>query len=187
MQSSVFVHLKMAGMERYVFAGAKYEAGTLQLVPYSSNMFDAAIQGQERRPPSPQLYAALTLAMKGAGKGGGAGTFVVVFSAESAPRPPVNRELIIPYWLVRSTSDKEKANMHHSTLKVRLTSSTDSKANDIAQETVTIPILQNVKMIEEDEELVAYRDSPASQPDAETKRAKPFWRRLYQPKKKAKR
>ena len=123
--------------------------------------------------------------MKGAGKGGGAGTYVVVFSAESAPRPPVNRELIIPYWLVRSTSQKEKANMRHSTLTVRLTSSTDAKANDIAQETVTIPILQNVKMIEEDEELVAYRDSPASH--AETKRAKPFWRRLYQPKKKAKR
>ena len=77
--------------------------------------------------------------------------------------------------------------MRHSTLTVSLTSSTDTKANDIAQETVTIPILQNVKMIEEDEELVAYRDSPASQPDAETKRAKPFWRRLYQPKKKAKR
>ena len=77
--------------------------------------------------------------------------------------------------------------MRHSTLTVSLTSSFDTEANDIAQETVTIPILQNVKMIEEDEELVAYRDSPASQPDAETKRAKPFWRRLYQPKKKAKR
>ena len=47
-QPSVSVDLKLtAGKERHVFAADKYQAGTLKLVPYSSNILHVVVEGAE--------------------------------------------------------------------------------------------------------------------------------------------
>ena len=86
---------------------------------------------------------------------------IVTFSAASAPKPdksskPFAKELIVPFWLVRSTGDKDRANMHYTTMKctVAITAGKE-EAND---EQILIPILQNSKQLKEGDELLIYHE-----------------------------
>ena len=105
----------------------------------------------------PGQYIQLKIRQKAVG-----GTaYIATFSAASAPKPdksskPFAKELIVPYWFVRSTGDKERANMHYTTMKctVAITAGKE-EAND---EHVLIPILQNLKPLKEGDELLIYHE-----------------------------
>ena len=89
--------------------------------------------------------------------------YTVVVSAASAPKPdksnnPLGSQLVVPYWLVRPTLDRDKANMHMGTLKSTLTIAVGKDGNDSAEEAVMIPILVNHKAIQDGDELVVYKD-----------------------------
>ena len=147
-QPSVSVDLKLtAGRDRHVFAADKYQAGTLKLVPYSWYISGVAIEGQEK--PHSQPHIRLKLRIKGI-------AYIVTITAASAPKPtksskPLAKELIVPYWLVRSTSDKEKANMHHSTMMCTMMCTIPQCES--AEETVMVPTLVNTKVLQEGDEL----------------------------------
>ena len=88
-------------------------------------------------------------------------TYTVVILAASAPKPdksanPLSNELIVPYWLVRSTWDKQKANMHHCTMLCTMSITSGPQS---AEETVEIPILQNSRVLNEGDELFAYNEA----------------------------
>ena len=174
------VDLKLtAGKERHVFAADKYQVGTLKLVPFSLNIGKIAVEETEKRVPQQHIKLKLRVGT----------VYTVVVAAASTPKPdksanPLKKELIVPYWLVRSTGDKEKANMHHSTM---------------TEEAVMIPILQNSRVLQEGDELFVHKEeieakteslAPAPKPAA---RAPPRSKRvgstvgtrLNQPKKKA--
>ena len=88
--------------------------------------------------------------------------YAVVVAAASAPRPdksadPLKKELIVPYWLVRTTGDKEKANMYYSTMKC--TMSIAAGKEESAEDAVMIPILQNSRVLNEGDELFTNKEA----------------------------
>ena len=60
---------------------------------------------------------------------------------------PLVKELIVPFWLVRTTADRGLANMGRSTLKCGKESNGDK---------VLIPILHNLIPLQEGDELLIY-------------------------------
>ena len=191
-QPSASVDLKLtAGRDRHVFAAGKYQAGTLKLVPYSPHIHNVAVEGQEKRANGGHIK--LLLRVKGS-------AYAVVVAAASAPRPdksanPLKKELIVPYWLVRTTGDNEKANMQLSQMKC--TVSVAAGKDESAEDSIMIPILQNSKVLNEGDELMTYKEAivppkeslaPAPKQEAApsaSKRARPtVGKRLNQPKNK---
>ena len=119
--------------------------------------------------------------------------FNATFSAASAPKADATtafaKELIVPFWLVRSTGDKDRANMHRSTLVCKM-SIAAGKEEGVC-DPVPVPILQNTKVLQEGDELLVYDSGlvtpkfslePQVQPTQ--KMAAPP-KRLHQPPKKA--
>ena len=86
-------------------------------------------------------------------------TFTATFRAADVPmdvtsNPPFAKELIVPFWLVRSTADENLANMGRSTLKC--TCSITAGGEESKGDTVLIPILHNTKARQEGDELLVY-------------------------------
>ena len=128
-------------------------------------------------------------------------TYIITIAAPPPPKPdksatPLRKDLIVPYWLVRTTSDKDKANMKDGTLKSTTTIGIGNE--EWAEEAIIIPVLVNSKVLEEGDELLVYKEdgknkaeslAPAPKPEAApsgSKRVMPTAvKRLNQPKKKA--
>ena len=66
---------------------------------------------------------------------------------------PFEKSLIVPYWLVGTTADHALANMHVVPLKVSLSI---SAGMDGVLNVVTIPTLQNNKVVSEGDELLVF-------------------------------
>ena len=131
----------------------------------------------------------------------GTGTYIVAIVAAPPPKPdksatPLRKDLIVPYWLVRTTSDKDKANVKYGTLKS--TTAIGIGNEEWAEEAITIPVLVNSKVLDEGDELLVSKEesktkaeslAPAPKPEAAppgSKRVRPTAvKRLYQPLKKA--
>ena len=154
-QPSVAVDMKLIkGRDRHLFAACNYQTGTLKLVPYSQNLYNVAAEGKEKVPSGPNVQ------IKVRQMGHGGSTFTATFSAASAPKKddtsskPFAKELLVPFWLVRSTGDKDRANMHHSTLKCTLP--VQAGKEETGCDAVIIPILQNSKAVKEGDELLVF-------------------------------
>ena len=84
---------------------------------YSGNLSNVAVEGKEKVPSG--AYIQLKIRVKEAGS-----VFAVTFSPASGPKADPTtafaKELIVPFWLVRSTGDKDRANMHRSTLVCKM-------------------------------------------------------------------
>ena len=81
------------------------------------------------------------------------------FSAAAAPKAdtsnkPFAKELLVPFWLMRSTGDKDRANMAQSTLKC--TTSIAAGKEEHKGDAVFLPTLQNTKVLKEGDELLTY-------------------------------
>ena len=90
---------------------------------------------------------------------------MATFSAASAPNVGTSNqhfatELIVPFWLVRYTADKDLANMDRSTLKC--TCSFTAGGEESKGDAVLIPILQNTKAVKEGVELLIYDSNLAT-------------------------
>ena len=70
------------------------------------------------------------------------------------PTTAFAKELSVPFWMVRSTGDKDRANMQHSTLMCNVPIAT-GKEEDTC-DPVLVPILQNTRPLKEGEELLTY-------------------------------
>ena len=117
----------------------------------------------------------------------GAGKYEVVFSAAAAPKAdksmskPFAKEILVPYWMVQSTNNKEAANMQESTLKFKMTMATDNEDEPSIDECVKIPILTNTKPVQVGDELIVYK-GPVSVTPQTLPPAAPAAKRLNQPK-----
>ena len=84
--------------------------------------------------------------------------FTIIFSPASGPKADPTtgfaKELIVPFWMGRSTGDKDRANMHRSTV-VYKTSMTTGKEEGTC-DPVLVQILQNTRPLKEGEELLTY-------------------------------
>ena len=123
------------------------------MVPYSGNLNNVAVEGKEKVPTGPHIQLKLPM------KEFGGIVHIVTFSAASAPKAdksskPFAKELIVPFWLVRSTGDKDRANMHRSTMKSTMAITAGKEETN--EEPVLIPILQNLKPLKEGDELLKY-------------------------------
>ena len=147
-----------AGRHRHIFSGDKYSPGTLKLVPYTTMVVNVAPEGQDKTPTGGgSKYVKLKLKQKGE-------TFVVTFTgSDNKPSKgsadPFGSVLIVPYWSVQYTSHAAHANMQHSTLKC--TMSIAAGKEETADDAVTIPILQNSKVVKEGEELFVSKERVA--------------------------
>ena len=126
------------------------------MVPYSSNLHSVAVEGKEKVHKGPHIRLKIPL------NDFGGRAHIVTFSAESAPKAeqsnkPFANELLVPFWLVRSTGDKDRANMHRSKMKSFLAVSLGKGQTN--GEPVFIPILQNSKPVKRGDELLIY-DEP---------------------------
>ena len=77
----------------------------------------------------------------------GGTTFLATFAAASAPKvgtssQPLAKELIVPFWLVRTTADRGLANMELSTLNCTGSFYT-ACGEEYKGDSVLIPILHN--------------------------------------------
>ena len=83
--------------------------------------------------------------------------YICYFPAASTPElgsKPFDAPLIVPYWLVRTTSDRAFANMHFVPLPVAL--SIFNAGMEDRLNAVTIPILQNYKVVNAGDELLVF-------------------------------
>ena len=151
-----------AGRHMHVFAAADCAPGTMKLIPYSSNVSHTNRDGDNNTKKPSGAHVRFTLQMKS-----GAAKYEVVFTAASAPKPdksaakPFAKELLVPYWMVQSTNNKEAANMQQSRLTLHMTLGTDNEDEPSIDESVKIPILINTKPVQVGDELIVYR-GPAS-------------------------
>ena len=90
--------------DRHVFAGEKYEAGQLKLVPYSPILFNAAVEGNEKT-PSKSRFVQIKIRLKE--------TFTVTFKepAPSYTDTTFEKHLFVPHWHVKATGYMDRANM----------------------------------------------------------------------------
>ena len=123
-------------------------------------------------------------------------TYTIVFAAPPAPKPdksihPLGKELIVPYWLVRSTGVKEQANMHYSTMKCTMSFSAGKEGP--LDQAIVVPILENSRVLNPCDELFVYKEPaslaivplPEAAPSGSKRARATVGKRLYQPKKKA--
>ena len=94
---------------------------------------------------------------------------------------PFAKEILVPYWMVQSTNNKEAANMQESKLRFNMTMATDNEDEPSIDETVKIPILTNTKPVQVGDELIVYM-GPASVTPQTLPPAAPAAKRLHQPK-----
>jgi len=84
--------------------------------------------------------------------------FIATFTAASAPKADATtafaKELIVPFWLVKATGDKDRANMHRSTVVYKTSMATGKEEGTC--DPVLVPILQNTRPLKEGEELLTY-------------------------------
>ena len=147
-QPHVNVDLKTtASRVKHIIAGEKHQAGQLKLVPYSPTVINTAVEGNEKTPRDCR-YIQIKIRLKK--------TFIVTFGHGSGHgnigEKGAKKQLVVPYWLVGATGDKDRANMQHATLKctTSIVTGTEEPADDVG----SIPILQNFKAVEENEELL---------------------------------
>jgi len=179
-----------AGRFRHIFSGDKYSPGTLKLVPYTTLVFNAAPEGQEKTPTGGgSKYVQLKLKQKGE-------TFVVTFTgSDNKPSKgsadPFGSVLIVPYWSVQYTSHAAHANMQHSTVKCTMSCTCGKDAT--ADESVSVPILQNTKTLNVGDELLIFREEvqivetiePIQAPPRKRQLPPPTAMKKFAPKKKA--
>ena len=67
------------------------------------------------------------------------------------------KELIVPFWLVRPTGDKDRANMHRSTIVCKM--SVAAGKEECTCDPVLVPILTNTKTIQQGDELLIYSEN----------------------------
>ena len=143
------------GKDRHVFAAAKYPTGGLKLVSYSSNLINVAVEGKEQFSSAFSSYIQLKIRVKEIGS-----VFAATFSAASGPKAhPTTafaKELIVPFWLVRSTGDKDRANMIRSAFVCKMSMAAGKE--ETTCDPVSVPILQNTRPLKEGEELLTYDD-----------------------------
>ena len=139
---------------RHVLAGEKYEAGQLRLVPYSTSLFNAAVEGKEKTPLHSQ-FVQIKIRLKE--------TFAVTFQEETRRYRPsyadvtFDKHIFVPYWHVQGTGCMDRANMQLATLNCTMSVATGTE--ETADDGVLIPILQNFKALEENEELLVFDEA----------------------------
>jgi len=118
--------------------------------------------------------------------------YIVTIAAASAPRPdksnkPLSKDLIVPYWLVRPTTDKQTANMQIATMKSTVTIAAGDKESP--EEAIMIPIMENFKALKAGDELLVYKGPThvAAEPLAPAPKAVPASKPVAAPKPPAKR
>ena len=155
-QDKVFLDIKLCKgslKERHIFASKKYEKNALKLVPDSQNHTGVVLQRDAKAPKGDTIQMQMKL------KEHGGEIFIANFAAASAPKVdasshPLAKELIVPFWMVRTTADKGLANMERSQLKSTL--SYTPGGDECKGGEVIIPILTNFRVIKETEELLVY-------------------------------
>ena len=110
--------------------------------------YSVAVEGKVKVPPGAHVK------IEAPQKETGGDTFAVIIAAASTPKPdksnkPCAKAVVVPYWLVRQTDDKDRANMHRSTLSCKTAFTTGKKAT--ADDAILMPILQNSKVVNEGE------------------------------------
>ena len=112
-QPHVNVDMKTtASKVKHIFAGEKYQTGQLKLVPYSPSIFNAAVEGKEKTPNSQFIQIKIRLTKD----------FTVTFgpSPIGTSYTQAKKQLVVPYWLLGATGDKDRANMQPATLNLSL-------------------------------------------------------------------
>ena len=126
------------------------------MVPYSSNLHSVAVEGNEKVHKGPHIRLKIPL------NDFGGRAHIVTFSAESARKAeqsnkPFAKELLVPFWLVRSTGDKDRANMHRSTIVYKMSHASGKEECTCAL--VFVPILTNTRVVQQGEELLTYSEN----------------------------
>ena len=142
---------KGSSNERHIFAASNYQKHCLKLVPYSPHLVSILKEGRWTAGPSIQVQLGLKESV--------GDTLTATFRAADVPmdvtsHPPFAKELIVPFWLVRSTADENLANMGRSTLTC--TCSITAGGKESKGDAVRIPILHNLIPIQEGDELLVY-------------------------------
>ena len=146
----------------HVIAAARYnQIGNLKLVPYSQNLNYALKAGDVKRKKSDLCCTSILATRKYSYVEVSTGwqeTYLCSLSAASAPNlettsTPFEKSLIVPYWLVGTTADHALANMHVVPLKVSMSI---SAGMDDVLNVVTIPTLQNNKVVNAGDELLVF-------------------------------
>ena len=121
----------------------------MKLVPYSPSIFNTAVEGKDKTPKC--RYIQIKIRLKK--------TFTVTFGhgVIATVQPVPKKQLVVPYWLLGATGDKDRANMAMSTIKCTMNCQVGK--HEAAEESVLVPILQNTKCIKENEELLVFKDS----------------------------
>ena len=65
----------------------------------------------------------------------------------------LEKTIVAPYWLIRCVQDKNMANMRKATIACTMTT---AAGDETANQRVTLPILQNIKALNEGDELVLF-------------------------------
>ena len=149
-QPHVHVDLKLTyGRHRHVFAAAEYEAQQLTLVPYSTAVYNVAVEGNEKATTAKSIVIKFQQGE----------TYIVTLTPDNLPKAeksskPYGKAVIVPFWHVQGTSEKSSANMQHSTLECKMSIATGSETagNDVAR----IPILTNSKALKVGDELLLF-------------------------------
>ena len=159
-QPHVNVDLKVTGSrEKHIFASVKYQTGALKLVPYTTRILDTAVEGKEKTPNGNFIK----IKVQEQGK-----TYAVTFGPATFNKPSTEnhyahfrKQLLVPYWLVGSTGDRDCANMELSTIKCPMPIAAKDETVD---DEVTIPILRNFKVVKENEELLVFNGGSIEPP-----------------------
>ena len=147
-QPKARVDVKIKGNDtQLVFASGNHPIGQLKLVPFSKAV-NVAVEwkvkygGLEIKVLGPEgvTYVA-TVQQVGIGK------------PDRSKRKPLEKTLVAPYWLIRCVQDKNMANMRKATIACIMTT---AAGDETTSQRVTLPILQNVKALEEGDELVLF-------------------------------
>ena len=149
-QPKARVDVKIKGNDtQLVFASGNHPVGQLKLVPFSKSVA-VAVEGKgkklcggvEIKVPGPKgvTYVATVQSM-GIGK------------LDRNKKKPLEKTIVAPYWLIRCVQDKNMANMRKATIACTMTT---AAGDETANQRVTLPILQNIKALNEGDELVLF-------------------------------
>ena len=149
-QPKARVDVKIKGNDQtLVFAGGNHPVGQLKLVPFPKAV-NVAVEGKGKQSnvgieikvlgPDGVTYVATVQSM-------GIGKF------DRSKTKPLEKTLVAPYWLIRCVQDKNMANMRKATIACIMTT---VAGDETTSQRVTLPILQNVKALEEGDELVLF-------------------------------
>ena len=156
-QPTVSVDFKKTPNSQQVFAAKKYPTGSLKLVPYSQKLYNVSRKGFEPNIALKHPYIHMQLGLRS--------PHVCTFEIEKGPTTeksimPFEKSLIVPYWLVRRTCNRSRANMQEATL---WTNSKIMVENRGYGRKVAIPILQNSKALNVGDELLVFEQKTVIQ------------------------